>query len=161
MKNNNLLSTIIVFLLIAIVGIGGYLVLKPADVNTDPTPTPKNDQPSQNDELALANEVRVNKSSLYISKGSSETFTITVSGAAGLIEVNSSDENIVTISTSSGDCNGTKCFFDAPTGSESSIEYTVTGIESGNANINVMIEDLLTYDEVPINGSGSLNVTVQ
>ncbi len=161
MNNNNFLTYIITFLLIAIVGVGGYLVLKPADVNTDLKPTPTPGSSSQNDELALADEVKVNKSSLTLNSGTSETFTITVSGAAGLIEVNSSDESIATVSTSSGDCNGTKCFFDAPTGSESSIEYTVTGVGAGNATINVTIEDLLTYEEVPINGSGSLSVTVQ
>ena len=86
---------------------------------------------------------------LTITKGSSATFTITASNAAGRIDISSSNSSVASVNKSSD-------FLD-----NSSTTITVTGISSGNATITVRLSDAATFDtEEELTGSYSINVTV-
>ncbi len=179
-NGSRFLSGIIVILLIAIGVVAFFIYYQPnRDVkevtnnNEEETNDSKeviNDNQEENNdgkeekvakELVIANEVKVNKDYIELAKGESQTFTITVTGVAGLIDVTSSDNNIVTVSTNNADCNGTLCFYDALTDSPSTIEYTVTSVGDGNGSISISLPDILTYDEVPVTGNGKIDVLVK
>lgn len=108
-----------------------------------------------------ASEVNLTKTSLTVSKGKTATFEIKVSGALGLISVSSSDSSIATVKTTSTDCNNMKCFFDAQTGQTSTISFTVTGVKAGKAYIKVNLDDLISYNDKIITGSGKVGILVK
>ena len=86
---------------------------------------------------------------LTITKGSSATFTITASNAAGRIDISSSNSSVASVNKFSD-------FLD-----NSSTTITVTGVSSGNATITVKLSDAATFDtEEELTGSYSINVTV-
>ena len=180
MKKNEIITYVVVFIVAIALGFVIYNKFFTKN-NETPSPTPNptvnpteepgvepteeptvpTNEPVASQELVIADAVKVSTNNLVLARGESKTFTITVSGAAGVIEVNPSNGSLVTVSTTSGDCNESKCFYDAPTGSESSIDYTITGVDVGDATVDIVIADVLTYDEVPVTGSGSVNVTVE
>ena len=107
----------------------------------------------------ITNEVKVSTKSLTLNKGETKTFTITMSKAAGIIDIASSN-NLVTVSSDNSDCNGTKCFYDAIT-DDVSIEYKVVGVETGDSQINITLSDVLTTDEKQVTGSSVIEVSVK
>jgi len=172
-NGSRFLSGIIAILLIAIGVVAFFIYYQPnRDVKEETNDSKEviNDNQEENNdgkeekvakELVIANEVKVNKDYIEFAKGKSQTFTITVTGVAGLIDVTSSDNNIVTVSTNNADCNGTLCFYDALPDSSSTIEYTVTSVGDGNGSISISLPDLLTYDEVLVTGNGKIDVLVK
>ena len=57
-------------------------------------------------------------------------------------------------------CNGLKCFFDCP-GKDETRTYKITGVGKGEAYINVSFDNVATYDEKMINGSGKIGILVK
>ena len=122
-----------------------------------PTPTPEAPAGTQ----INSKEVNLSKTSLTIEKGKTQSFDIKVTGAAGIISVISSNDNIAKISTTNSDCNNNKCFFDAQEGSTATVTYVVTGVGSGTAYINVTLDDLVSYSEKEITGTGKVGILVK
>ena len=131
-------------------------------VNPTPvTPTPVNPTPStpatppQGSQIS-ASGVSLSTTSLTVNKGSTATFSISVNNAAGMISISSSNSSVATVSSSSSDCFGSSCFFD-----NNSITFTVTGKSDGTAYINISLDDLVSYDENNLSGSGSVGILVK
>lgn len=99
--------------------------------------------------LSLASGgVSVSTGSLKIKKGSSATFTVKASNAAGKISISSSDTGVATVSESSVWLEN------------SSVTVTVKGVANGSCRITVKCVDVATFDEEPISSSYTVKVTV-
>lgn len=86
--------------------------------------------------------------SLKIVKGSSATFTITASDAAGRIDISTSNSAVAKI-------NKTSAWLD-----KSSTSVTVTGVSDGGATIYVRLSDVSGYDGKQLSGIIAVNVNV-
>lgn len=131
--------------------------------STTPTPTPTPNTTVPSGTQFSVGQVKLSKTSLTISKGGSSKFSITVTGAAGVIVVSSSNAGVAKVSSTSSDCNGTRCFFDAQEGKSASVEFTVTGVASGTAYINATLEadNFFKYDLTSLSGTGKIGVLVK
>lgn len=112
-----------------------------------------------------ASEITITPLTLTVNKGKTATFTIKASKSAGKITVTSNNNNVVKVSPTSissdgeevsDNCNGNTCFFDKWT-----VTYTVTGVSAGTAYINVKVDDMVTYDEKAVTGSGKIGILVK
>lgn len=141
----------LIFLLV-LLGAAGYVFFIKKDKKMDTV---------EDKEFVIADVVKVNKSNLKLTKGATTTFTISVNGVAGIINAIPSDSNIIEVTTNTDDCNGIRCFYDALFGNDHTIEYTVTAKENGEAFINVELEDVLTFNEEAVTGSGKIKVLIK
>ena len=91
--------------------------------------------------------VTSNKTSLTITEGSSATFKITATNAAGKITVASNNKSIATVNKSS-------TWLD-----ESSLTVTVKGLKLGTTTIKVVV-DAAAYNEVNIKKTITIKVNV-
>ena len=96
-----------------------------------------------------AGSVTVSSSKLTVDVGSSSSFTIKASSAAGRIDITSSDTSVATVSTNSQ-------FLD-----NSSVKIKVNGKREGTATITVKFVDVATYDRQPITGTKKITITVK
>ena len=96
-----------------------------------------------------AGGISTSTSSLSITEGSSKTFTINATNAAGKISIATSNPSVATISIS-----GARWIEDE------NVTVTVTGKSAGNATITVTILDAATFDEEVISGTRTVNVVV-
>ena len=96
-----------------------------------------------------AGSVSVSTSKLTVDVGSSSSFTIKASNAAGRIDITSSDTSIATVSSNSQ-------FLD-----NSSVKIKVNGKKEGTVTITIKLKDIATYDRVPLTGSKKITVTVK
>ena len=93
--------------------------------------------------------ISVSPTSLTISPGSSKSFTIKASSAAGRVDISSSDTSVATVSSSSK-------FLD-----NSSVKITVKGKKEGTAKITIKLTDVATYEGKTLSGSKTVNITVK
>ena len=132
------------------------VIVKKKEVDVKPILTPPTG------EAINVNEVKLNSTSLIISKGQTQTFSIKATDSACLISVSSSNSSIVTVSPSgNNDCNGEKCFFDAEVGKEHEITYMVEALSPGTAYINVDLIDCTRYsDDKEFTSFGKIGVLI-
>lgn len=91
--------------------------------------------------------VAPNKTSISVVKGSSTTFKVSASNAAGKVTISSSDKSIATVNKSS-------VWLD-----NDSVTVNVKGVKVGTTTIKVVI-DAATYDEEVIKKTQTIKVTV-
>lgn len=96
-----------------------------------------------------ADGISVSPTNLTVTVGSSKSFTIKASNAAGRIDISSSDKNVATVSVSSK-------FLD-----NSSVKVTVKGKKEGTAKISIKLTDVATYGGKTISGTKTVTVTVK
>lgn len=106
-------------------------------------------------------QVKISETSYTISKDELISFNITVTNAAGVINVTSNNSEIISVSSTDTNCNESRCFYDALPGNENTITYTIKGLSPGIAYINILLEDLVSYDEKQINDFGKIGVLVK
>lgn len=123
------------------------------------TPTPVAQVPKA---ITLANQITISTNSLTVNTGKTQTFTINATNAVGLIKVTSSNNRIATVKTSGGECNDkNECFIDVLKDKNEKVTYIVTGVGKGNATIDVYLQDLYTYEEKKLTGTGKISVSVK
>lgn len=96
--------------------------------------------------------VDVSTESVTIEEGKIEEIIVTADNAAGLVEIESTDSNIVIADQN-------KYFFDSGLKDDKLI-IKLTGKKAGSAQINVKLADVSTYDEETLDGTKVVNVTV-
>ncbi len=106
--------------------------------------------------VKAAGGITLDKNSLEIVEGSSETFTVTAVNSAGRIKIQSADETIATVSQSDVWMEHTSG--DDPNESQV-ITITVNGLKEGTTTISVII-NAATFDEEEISRTETINVTV-
>ena len=94
----------------------------------------------------------VSKSSVSLTKGGSTTVTISVTNAAGRIDISSSNSAVATVSTGS-------IFVDAYQETRTYL-FTISTKAAGSAVITVTPRDMATYDKEVISGSRQIQVAV-
>ena len=94
----------------------------------------------------------ISTSNVTLTKGQSSTITISVTNAAGRIDISSSNPAVASVSKSSE-------FVDAYAETRN-YTFTITGNASGSAVITVSPYDLATYDKEVVSGARQINVTV-
>ncbi len=97
--------------------------------------------------------IDVSKDTITIKKGETQEFVVTANNAAGLVLIKSSDDEIVT-----ADVN--KYFFDSEDNEGKTLSVKLTGKKEGSANVEIILEDVSSYDEEAIEGTKVLTVTV-
>ena len=134
-------------------------------VKTKPTTTPA-PQTAPAGTQFTSSQIKLDKTSVTVSKGSSVTFTISVTKAAGTVKVTTSNGN-VKVSLPKGDddmpiCNQSSniCFLDGFTGSDK-ITVTVTGVTAGTSYVNVQIDDIETSSGAVLTGTGKVGILVK
>lgn len=95
----------------------------------------------------------VSRTSLNLTKGGSGTITISVTNAAGRINISSSNSAVATVSKSSQ-------FVDAYD-TTTNYTFTITGKSVGNAIVTVSAYDMATYNKEVITSSYKINVNVK
>ena len=95
-----------------------------------------------------AGNISVSSSNLSITEGSSKTFTIKASNAAGRIDISTSNKNVISINKSSE-------FLD-----NSSVTVTVKALKKGTATITIKLTDVATYDREELTGARTVKITV-
>ena len=96
--------------------------------------------------------ITLSKSSINIVKNGTSTFEIVADNAAGSVEIVSTNPNVATVNTSS-------YFFDTSL-NNSRVTITVNAVGAGNANIEVRMIDMGTFDFEEITGKKVCSVTV-
>lgn len=92
--------------------------------------------------------ISVSTSNISIINGSSSSFKVTASNAAGKVVITSSDKSVITVDKSSE-------WLDNQT-----ITVNVKSLKVGTAKIYVKIDDVATYDGEVVSGTKTINVTV-
>ena len=100
-----------------------------------------------------AGSIDVSNNEMSIKKGETREFVITANNAAGLVLIKSSNEEIVTADVS-------KHFFDSEEEEDKTLNVKLTGVKEGNANVEIILEDVSSYDEETLEGTKVLNVVV-
>ncbi len=96
--------------------------------------------------------ISVSTRNINLAPNESKTFTVSVTNAAGRVDISTSNESVASISS-------TKEFFDTSLNA-SSATITVTGKSVGTATIKVASNDVETFDGEAINTSYTINVSV-
>ena len=95
------------------------------------------------------NYITIDKNSIMIPKGESKAVTISLNNAAGRLDINQDDSNIVRLDKE-------KVFLD-----QSSEEINIEALNLGSTTINISTTDVNTYDYQEINNLNyQVNVTV-
>ncbi len=103
--------------------------------------------------------VTVTTTNLNVSKDNDAIFRINFNelngvAVAGLINIESEDTNIATVDID-------KYFFDTGLdGNQKYLDITVHGVAYGSTNINVLLTDVVTFDDEQIQGTITVNLTV-
>jgi len=100
-----------------------------------------------------AGSIDLSENSLSIKKGETKELVVTATNAAGLVLIKSSNEEIVTADVS-------KHFFDSEEDDGKVLKVKLTGVKEGNTNVEIILEDVSTYDEETLQGTKVLNVVV-
>ena len=95
-----------------------------------------------------AGSITVSRTSFSLEKGSSGSFTVKATNAAGRVDISSSNTSVATVSESS-------VFLD-----NSSVTVKVTAVSAGKATVTVKVVDAATYDEEVLSNTYSISVTV-
>ena len=156
-------------------GVEGRVTIVVKNKSTTTTPTATNkpvvssapvSTPPSGSAFATKNIV-LNTTTLTVNKGGSETFTITAKDASGVVEVTSSNTNIVKVDLPVGKenmpiCNPPEnlCFLDAMQ-RDDIVTITVKGVNPGTAYINLKIGDFEDIDNNAISGSAKIGVLVK
>lgn len=90
---------------------------------------------------------------ITIAKGKSTTFTVNANNVAGKVNVKSSNTNIVTI-------NADTHFFDTSL-NDTTWTITVTGVSGGEADIEIELADVATFDSEELTGTKKVHVKVE
>ena len=96
--------------------------------------------------------INVSTDSLTITKGQSVTFTISADNAAGNVLIQSSNSNIASVNKSS-------YFFDTSLGN-SSESITVTALNVGTTQINIILDDVGTFSNEELTGTKVITINV-
>ena len=99
--------------------------------------------------IVYADGITISTSDISLKEGETSTFNISASSCAGRVDIYSSNNQIVELSSS-------KEFLDNNT-----ISVKVTAKKEGNANITIKLTDVSSYSEKAILGSKIINVKVQ
>ncbi len=99
--------------------------------------------------LVNAEGISISTNSISLKEGNTKSFTIDASSCAGRVDIMSSDDNVVSVSSS-------KEFLD---NNQVSIKLTGTGV--GNAVIIIKLTDIATYSEAYLVGTKTINVDVK
>ena len=97
--------------------------------------------------------VDLSNNSIAIEVGNTAKFVISADNAAGLIDIKSTDESIITVDKNS-------FFFDSMLEGNDKVTVKITAIKEGIAKVNVIITDVTTYDEETLSGTKEIEVTV-
>jgi len=100
-----------------------------------------------------AGSINPSTTNINVEKGKTTTFTIRANNVAGNVLIQSSDTSAVSVSPSS-------YFFDTAPGGNESVTVTVTAHKAGTASIYIVLEDVGTYDEVPVELTGRKEVNI-
>lgn len=93
--------------------------------------------------------VKPSRTSMTIINGSSGTFSVTASNAAGRIDISSSNPSVASVNVANK-------FLD-----NSSVTVRVTGKSVGTATIYVKLTDVATYDKEPLSSTYKITVKVE
>ena len=131
-------------------------------ITMTPTPTASATVKNPSGSQISVKEIKLSKTSVILDVGKTDTFDIKANNIAGAITVSSSNANIVKVELTKSDnnCNGLMCFFDCP-GTDETKTYKITAVGKGEAYINVTLDDVASYDEKILTGSGKIGILVK
>ena len=97
--------------------------------------------------------IDISKSSINMDIGKTEEFVISANNAAGLVTIKSTDTSIIAVDQE-------KYFFDSMISGNDKLVVKITAKKAGTAKVNVVIEDVTTYDEEVLKGTKEVQITV-
>ena len=109
-------------------------------------------------DVYASGSINVSTTSLTIPKGETRTFTISANNAAGNVLIQSANGNVATAKVSgTGESN---YFFDTSLGN-SSTTIVVTGVSEGQTQINIVLDDVGTFDNEELTGIKVVSIKVE
>ena len=102
--------------------------------------------------VKASGDISISKNDISLVEGGTATFTINATNAAGKVDIVSTDSSVATVDVS-------EYFFDTSL-NNSSVTITVRAVKQGEANIEVRLTDVATFDYEELTGKKICKVNV-
>ena len=102
--------------------------------------------------VKAAGDISISKSNISLDVGETTTFVVNATNAAGKVDIVSTDSSVATVDVA-------EYFFDTSL-NNSSVTVTVRAIKQGEANIEVILTDVATFDLDELTGKKICKVNV-